>query len=97
MFFFNCKEKQDIIDNSFQKKYKVNEPSLVISSNIKEDESYISGEFKYFSNNFSIKNQIFMKDSIYYYETCLNFFYRKSMQKISNFGLQLKITKIWNS
>src|SRR5215813_3468633 len=68
LLFFSCKEKQDIIDNSFSKKYKIKEPSLVINSNIKENESYMVGEFKYFSNNFSIKNQIYIKDSIYYYD-----------------------------
>ena len=68
LFFLSCKENQDIIDNSFSKKYKINEPNLVISSNNKENESYMIGKFKYFSNNFSIKNQIYIRDSIYYYD-----------------------------
>lgn len=63
LFFLSCKDKQDIIDNSFSKKYKTNEQSFVISSNIKENESYMIGEFKYFSNNFSIKNQIYIRDT----------------------------------
>ncbi|MGE8556766.1 MAG: hypothetical protein ACN6OB_22820 [Chryseobacterium jejuense] len=68
LFFLNCKGKHDIIDNSFSKKFNVDKTSLVINSNNEENQTFITGEFKYFSNNYSIKNQIYIKDSIYYYD-----------------------------
>lgn len=66
LFFLNCEEKPNTIDSSFSKKYKISKTSLVINSSNKENETYMIGKFKYFSNNYSIKNQIYIKHSIYY-------------------------------
>ncbi|GAA5084166.1 hypothetical protein GCM10023210_03660 [Chryseobacterium ginsengisoli] len=66
MFFLNCEKKLATIDSSFSKRYKINKTSLTINSSNKENETYMIGRFKYFSNNYSIKNQVYIKDSIYY-------------------------------
>jgi hypothetical protein len=96
LFFLNCKEKQDQIDYSFSEKYKISKTNLVINSNKEGSETYIIGEFKYFSNNYSIKNQIHIKDSIYYDDKNNILFDFSSENKsgflIINDSLKLKIS-----
>ncbi len=61
LFFLSCKEKQDIIDNSFSKKFNVDKTNLVINSNNEENQTFITGEFKYFSNIILLKIQFTLR------------------------------------
>lgn len=95
LFFLSCKEKHEVIDNSFSKKYQVNKTSLVINSNNKKNETYMIGKFKYFSNNYSIKKRIYIKDSIYYDDNNILFDF-SSKKRLGSFNindsLNLKIS-----
>ncbi|KPH14112.1 hypothetical protein [Chryseobacterium sp. ERMR1:04] len=87
LFFLNCEKKQDIIDDSFSNKYKTNKTSLVINSNNKNNETYMTGIFKYFSNNYSINHQLYIKDSVYYYDKNKILFDFSSNKKSGSFDL----------
>ncbi|WEK70995.1 MAG: hypothetical protein P0Y62_05415 [Candidatus Chryseobacterium colombiense] len=96
LFFINCKEKQDLIDYSFSKKYKISKTNLVMNSNKEGSETYIIGKFEYFSNTYPVKNQIYIKDSIYYDDKNNILFDFSSKKKsgllIINDSLKLKIS-----